>query len=407
MKIAIFHNVTSGGAKRTTYEHAKRLSERHQVDLFSLSSANHSFDDIQPYVNRTELVPFQTLPLFNSPLGRLNQAVRIADLLRLRRTMRQLAEMINAGGYDVALVHPCMFTFTPTILRYLKVPSLYYRHDPVRWVQDPEIPRPYYKKSAARQFLNRIDPMYRAYFRLLVYEDASSMRAATRVVTNSYFTRESLYRIYSIAPTVCYHGVDFQLFHSMDLERQNYVISVGAIAPYKGYDFLVRSLACIPANVRPRLILVGNVAKQDEQQYLAQLAAQSGVEVDFRHLITNEELIRLYNQAMCTVYAPIMEPFGLVPLESMACGTPVVGIREGGVRETVVDGVTGLLADRDPEQFAKAIVTLLEDCSLVEQLGKQGRSRVEQHWKWEDAINSLERNLLEITQVATYYRNQR
>jgi glycosyltransferase involved in cell wall biosynthesis len=393
MRIAVFHNVTSGGAKSSVYDQVSLLSRKHMFDLFSLSIANQDFADIRPFVRNVVIEPFKNGRLFKSPLGRLNQGVRFVNLLRLRQAMKRLADYINHGDYDVALIHPCMFTFTPTILRYLKIPTLYYRHDPVRWVQDPLINRSYDRANRLRNTLDQIDPLRAAYYRLLIYEDTSSMHAATRIVTNSYFMRESLYRLFGVAPFVCYHAVDINLFRPLNLTRQQFVMSVGAIAPYKGYDFLIRSLACIPPTSRPLLILVGNVALPDEQQYLTELARQLDVELEFRHLISDEELVQLYNQAICTVYSPMMEPFGLVPLESMACGTPVVGIREGGVRETVVHNVTGLLADRDPEQFGQAILTLLQDRKQAEQLGKQARSYVEQQWQWDKAIAHLETHL--------------
>jgi glycosyltransferase involved in cell wall biosynthesis len=396
MKIAVFHNVRSGGAKRTIYEQVKRLSRRHTIDLFSLTSAEHKFGDLITYVGRAEILPFQPLPVYQSPFGRLNQAVRTLDLLRLRQVMNRLAAMIDAGDYDVALVQPCMFTFSPTILRHLRLASLYYRHDPVRWVQDPQIPRPYHKLNRRRQMLDRLDPLRGTYYRLLVHEDLTSMRAATGLVTNSYFMRETIYRLFGTLPNVCYHGVDSQLFRPLGLERGTYVLSVGAIAPYKGYDFLIRSLSYIAPASRPGLILVGNAVQKEEQQYLASLASEFGIKVEFRHMISNDELVCLYNRALCTVYAPFMEPFGLVPLESMACGTPVVGIQEGGVRETVVHGVTGLLADRDEEQFAGAISTLLEDRNLLEHLGREGRCHIEKRWDWDDAVVRLESQLVRV-----------
>jgi len=390
MHIALFHNLPSGGAKRTVYEQTVRLVGKHQIDLFSLSTADQDFTDIRAFVGKTNILPFNPGHSFGSPFGRLNQGMRLMDLLRLRLVMRHLAQEIDQGDYDLALIHPCMFTFTPTILRYLDTPSLYYRHDPVRWIHDPPIPRPYLHSNQWRAELDRVDLLRWGYFRLLESEDRSCMQAATRVITNSYFNRESLYRIFGVAPYVSYHGVDIQLFRPQGLERQPYVISVGAVRPDKGYDFLIQSLAYIPQKDRPRLILVGNSSLEPEIRYLLSLTEQLDVQIKFQELITDDKLVRLYNQALCTVFAPVMEPFGLVPLESMACATPVVGICEGGVRETVVDGVTGYLAQRDPEQFARAIMRLVEDQQLAERLGQQGRDFVEEQWTWEKAIQSLE-----------------
>lgn len=397
MRIALFHNLPSGGAKRTVYEQVKRLTQRgHQIDLFSLSTANQDFADVRGFVQRSVILSFQPGRLFRSPFGRLNQGVRILDLLRLRRVMRTLAEAIDMQGYDAVLVHPCLFTFSPILLRYLRTPSLYYRQDPVRWIQDPEIPRPYQETSAWRRRVDGVDLLRTGYHRLLIHEDVTGMRAATGVVTNSCFMRETLYRLYGIAPSVCYHGVDTDLFRPLHLPRQDYVISVGAITPKKGFDFIIQGLALIPAVSRPRLILVGNTALAEEQAYLAGLARQLDVQVEFHHLVIDQELVRLYNQALCTVYAPVMEPFGLVPLESMACGTPVMGIREGGVRETVVDGQTGFLVDRDAAAWATAIAFLQADGGLVEDMARQARAYVEQKWRWEAAVDGLESHLQRI-----------
>ncbi len=393
MRIALFHNLPSGGGKRTVYEQTIRLVHKHQIDLFGLSTADQEFADIREYVGVSTILPFKPGRMYGSPFGRLNQGVRLMNLLRLRLVMRHLAQKIDQGDYDLALVHPCMFTFTPTILRYLNTPSLYYRQDPLRWMHDPPIPRPYLHSNSRSASLDHLDPLRQSYYRLLENEDRTSMLAATKVITSSYFNRESLYRIYGMAPFVSYHGVDIQLFHPLGLERQSYVISVGAVRPDKGYDFLIQSLAYIPQKDRPRLILVGNTNLEPEIRYLLILADQLDVQITFHELITDDKLVRLYNQALCTVYAPVMEPFGLVPLESMACGTPVVGICEGGVRETVVDGVTGYLEQRDPEQFARAILRLVEDQQLAERLGQQGRDIIEKQWTWERAIQSLEEHM--------------
>ena len=97
---------------------------------------------------------------------------------------------------------------------------------------------------------------------------------------------------------------------------------------------------------------------------------------------------------MC-VYAPYMEPFGLVPLESMACGTPVVAVKEGGVKESVLHEETGLLVERNPEIFSEAILRLLQDPELTKTLGENGRQYVAQHWTWEQSTQKLESYLVE------------
>jgi glycosyltransferase involved in cell wall biosynthesis len=78
------------------------------------------------------------------------------------------------------------------------------------------------------------------------------------------------------------------------------------------------------------------------------------------------------------VCTPHYEPFGIVPLEAMACAVPVVGTAVGGLLDTVVDGTTGLLvAPRSPGDIAAALRRLLDDEELRRQLGKAGRERAE------------------------------
>jgi len=401
MHIALFHNLPSGGAKRTVYEQVSRLRKYHHVDLFTLSTADIGFTDISSLVGRIYTTPFKPGRLFGSPFGRLNQAVRILDIFRLHRVMRAIANMINNGEYDLAFVHPCMFTFSPIILQYIKIPSLYYRQDPVRWIHEPKIMRPYQKHNGFRSYLDLIDPLMYSYKRLLEDQDQSSMNAATRVITNSYFNRESMYRIYGNTPDVCYHGVDLEIFKPLNLERKDFILSVGAVSPYKGYDFIIESLSRIPLDKRPFLMIVANASLSEEMHYLEDMASQLKVKIQIEELVSDHELVLLYNQAICTVYAPVMEPFGLVPLESMACGTPVVGIREGGVRETVIDGVTGFLGDRDPGQFAELIQRFLNDPLLIENLGSQSRSYVEKKWTWDLAICKLENYIQRTSNVET------
>ena len=97
----------------------------------------------------------------------------------------------------------------------------------------------------------------------------------------------------------------------------------------------------------------------------------------------------LYNRAMLMCYAPNLEPFGLVPIEAMACGTPVVGIREGGVRETVRDGSGGISLERDLDEFAKAVSRIIEDDAYRERLSKEALEYIHGFWTWDLAVERL------------------
>ena len=95
MKIALYHNLPSGGAKRSLYETVRRLTADYHNDVHTLSTADESFCDLRPFVNKYEMVTFKPSCLFSSPLGRLNQVQRWRDLYRLDQLARRIADEID------------------------------------------------------------------------------------------------------------------------------------------------------------------------------------------------------------------------------------------------------------------------------------------------------------------------
>jgi len=128
------------------------------------------------------------------------------------------------------------------------------------------------------------------------------------------------------------------------------------------------------------------------------LAESYEVTFEARASIDDNELVDILNRATAMVYAPRLEPFGLAPLEANACGLPVVAVAEGGVRETIIDGVNGFLVQHQPQMMAQAIQRLAHDKDLAAQLSKNGSKIVQEKWSVNAAVERLERQL---TQAAT------
>ena len=398
MRIAIFHDLPSGGAKRALREVAARLAAEHSLDVFSLTSAEHSFGDLRPFAGRHQLFAFTPLPLFRSPLGRLNNLQRWRDLQRLDRLGREAARTIDAGGYDVVFAHPSMWTQAPLLLRHLRTPSVYYAHEPLRLVHEAPIARPY-TGSPRRDRLNKLDPLIALYRRRLARLDADSTRRATRRLSNSHFSAANIQRIYGCQVQVAPVGVDTQTFRPVAAGSDNgaaetEVLSVGALRPNKGFDFVIRALGRIAPAERPRLRIVANADDAQEHAYLVNLARDHQVRLAIELRVSEPTLARRYAEAALLVYAPVNEPFGLAPLEAMACGTPVVTVAEGGVPESVVDGRTGCLVARDEGLFAGAAQSLLADAEPRARYGAQARAHVLANWTWDQAAARVGQFLL-------------
>jgi glycosyltransferase involved in cell wall biosynthesis len=149
--------------------------------------------------------------------------------------------------------------------------------------------------------------------------------------------------------SVIHGGVDVDRFHPIDGVRERSVVFVGRILPHKGIDVLIRAVdETIPVHVYGRPY---------DPTYLAALARLArGKAVHFHFEATDDEVLAAYRRASVAVLpsvpstpygpsSPSAELLGLVLLEAMACGTPVIGSRLGGIPEVVVEGVTGHLVE--------------------------------------------------------------
>ena len=396
LKIAVFHNLPSGGAKRSLYTYIQYLTQQgHIVDVFIPETANEEYlplESVASNVTKYEVKPSFFREQIYSIFDYVPAIIKKVSVNNVMETEKRIAEDLNNSDYDIVYCEQDQFTMTPVIFKYLTKPSIYYCAQPIR--KEQILKKVNDQKTKAGIFNH---PLIRPFADVFVnnvetndYErDVEFAEYATNLLTNSYFTHENILRQYGKNALVSYIGVDNNMFTPLNLKRDNYVLSVGTCIPPKGYDFLIRSISKIPVDIRPELVIVGNSSDELWVEYLRTLAEEKKVNLDILTMISDQELINLYNKAKMVVYAPYLEPFGYVPLEAMACGTPVVGVKEGGLRESILHNKTGLLTQRNEKDFANAIVKLLKDEELWNRLSQTGIKYIESAWTIEKAGERL------------------
>ncbi|WP_256788205.1 glycosyltransferase [Frankia sp. AvcI1] len=166
------------------------------------------------------------------------------------------------------------------------------------------------------------------------------------------------------------------------------LLSVGRLVERKGVGNVISSLPLLP---RAELVVAGGpdpagIDSDAEVGRLRRLAAELGVadRVRFLGRVDHDALPALYREADIVTCVPWYEPFGIVPLEAMACGVPVVASAVGGLVDTVVDGMTGLhVPPRCPERIAEALAELIDDPGWRLELGAQGARRARSLFSWD------------------------
>ena len=182
--------------------------------------------------------------------------------------------------------------------------------------------------------------------------------------------------------------------------KERILLNIGRLVPRKGVDNAIRALGRLAREHRiaARLLVVGGNSDlpcpvlTPEIGRLQQIAEAEGVagRVVFTGRRSREFLKLYYSAADVFVTTPWYEPFGITPLESMACGTPVAGADVGGIRYSVADGLTGhLVPPKDPEHLAASLARMCADAEHRRELGRNAIDRVHEQFTWSRVTRSI------------------
>ncbi len=358
MKIAVYFDLPAGGASRHVAEITKRLEKKHDIAVF------HNLP--QTFVTR-----------------KLNHLVSDIESIVIQRFKQYFqARQIDAGGYDLVFVSHDRHSQAPWILRYLKTPTVFLCQEPTRAYFeyflriDPKLP-----------LINRLYESVNRYLRKQI--EVGNARFACKIICNSLFSAESIFRAYGLSAHVIYPGVDTTMYYPVKSKKKNQILIVGNHEPQKALAEAVIVLSLVSKATRPGLLVIS--PRKVDNAELVKLAKVKKVKMKILSGISDRALRQAYSESILTLGLAHLEPFGLSVVESLACGTPVIAVNEGGFRETVAHGRTGILIEREPQKIAQAIQSLIEDRSKLTALGERGKKVVHHHFTWDRSYNQFER----------------
>lgn len=327
-KIAVFHNYLGaiGGGERLAIEISRIL----QADLITT--------DIEPEVVKK--------------LGA--QDIKIISLGRTIKVppAKQISASILFSRADFAKKYD-FFIFSGEWAVFAAArhkPNFYYCHTPPRFFYDLYEPNTsrlnFFSKIIARQWV-----FWHKKF------DQKNIAQAERIFCNSRVTQKRVQKYYQREAEIIYPFVQCGCYRFE--EPQKYWLSVNRIYPEKRIELQIEAFRQLP---ELELKIVGGFARGDQaRRYFKKITQNLPANVKILGMVSEEELRQLLSHCRGVVATSAEEDFGLVPLEAMASGKPVVAVGEGGYLETVLEGETGFLVEPEPEKIKEAILKAEKD----------------------------------------------
>ncbi len=316
---------------------------------------------------------------------------RLGRLLPYGRVMQGLnygMAFYNAklDDYDVINAHIAPSHW----IRHKNDHVLWYCHTPLRDVYDLYSYRlslkKWYQKPAYMLGANAVKAIDKKMVKKIEYIFANSANVKNRI--KRYYGRDAV---------VLNGGIDYENFDCRD--DRKYFFYPSRISPNKRQDFAIRAFLEAKNRLKGYQLIISGAVSQDRafQEYYEKIKKMVSNEPSIKILVnvSDSEQKELYSNATAVLYPPINEDYGLVPLEAMASGKPVIAVNEGGPKETIENGKTGFLVNNERE-MAERMVYIAEHPAIAHEMGKRGAIRVKEKYSWKRFFEEFDKGLKKV-----------
>jgi glycosyltransferase involved in cell wall biosynthesis len=397
LRVAVWHNLPSGGGKRALYNHVKVLKEYgHYLEAWTTDMSSEDYLPLSDLIteNRKSVkLKFDSLNNIENPITRERKKIKL-----LESHCKECVKEIEKKKFDLIFAGSCLFSYMPYIGSFTRLPKIVYIGEPFRYLYEAmpdniwQAPYPEIRIKKIKRLISDYKINYSR--RIKVRREIEAADSYNKILVNSLFSRENVIRSYGTDATVCYLGIDTENFKPVSEKKENYVVGLGKISYLKSVQKAIEIVATIPAGKRPSLKWVSNGSDSNYLDETVALARELDVDYQIYLNVADCELTQIVSKASIMIYTSRLEPFGLAPLEANACGTYVVAVAEGGVRESITNGVNGTLINGYRiNEFTDVIGLFTSDLEFSRKKGLEARKFVEENWNYKFMAENLLREV--------------
>lgn len=363
------HFTIKGGAGRFILELTKRLSDKYKIITIS--------QRVDPsYVSDYPQIKFVSV---NGPLTDSFLFWLLFPYWQLK-TYFLIRKYLQSSSPIFVSVFPSNWLIFPLKILFPRNKIYWFCQEPSAFVQDKKWINTI-NNQAKRGIAILLNPIFKKY-------DFYLSKVPNHLFANSKYSQENIFKVYHRPSTIICPGIDISKFKPIPFShKEDYILTVSRLTKFKNIDVLIKAYSTLKNNDF-RLKIVGQGEELDNLKKLTQ-KLKINSQVEFLNNISDTEIINIFQKAKLFVLCSKNEPFGIVPIEAMACGTPVIADDSGGPRETIINNKIGVLINCNVTNLSNTINQLLNNPDQMKSMSRSSYKWTKNNFGWENSVKKI------------------